>query len=119
MKSLTQKIRHVVFGNKNPVIRRRGHPFDYIKTKKGILRELIISQESGNLIGLISPALGEGMFFILVLSIERQNSEEMVVIQKCNVSDGRALSTMKLNLHEIEAACPFIRDRGAAQHSAG
>lgn len=88
-----------------------GHPFDYIKTKKGILRELFISKESRNLIGLISPVLGEGMFFILVLHIESQNSEAVIAYQKYDLSDGRVLSTERLSVEDVEAVCPFIHNK--------
>ena len=68
---------------------------------------LLISKESGNLVGLISPSLGEGMFLVLVLSLETENAEEMVAFQKYEITDGRFQVTIKLSVNEIKGVCPF------------
>ncbi len=109
MKHLLRQIRQKVFSNKDVIVQRKSHRVDFVKTRKGILRELLISQESGNLIGLISPALGEGMFFVLVLNIGREKSEEVITFQTYNVSDGRVLLTKKLAMSEIASVCTFIQ----------
>ena len=107
MINLAGRIRKIISGDTNILIQGKNHPFDCVKARRGILRELMISKESGNLIGLITPALGEGMFLILVLSIEPENSEGVVVFQRYDISDSRILPTAKLNINEIKGVCPF------------
>lgn len=112
MKILTERIRSIITGNPDTSVQKK-HPFDCIKTRKGIVRELIISKESRNLIGLISPSLGEGMFLILVLSLESENSEEIVAFQRYEITDARFHVTARLTVNEIKGVCPFIHHIGS------
>lgn len=116
MKHVTDKIRRIISGNANTMIKRKSHPFDFIQTRKGILRELMISKESGDLIGLVSPALGEGIFLVLVVYIESQNAEEMISFQKYDVSDGRTSLTAKLPVRDIKGICPFVHSERSRTH---
>jgi hypothetical protein len=75
-----------------------------------MIRELMISKESGNLIGLISPSPGEGMFLILGLSPESQNSEETVAFQRYEITDRRFLVSATLTINDIKGVCPFIHN---------
>lgn len=110
MKYLLRRIRQRVFSNKDVIVQRKSPRFDFAKTRRGILRELLISQESGTLIGLISTSLGEGMFFVLILDIEREKSEELITFQTYSISEGRMLSTRKLRVSEIAGVCTFIQN---------
>ena len=107
MKILAEKLRTIISGSADNFIQKKSIPFDCIKARKGIVRELLISKESGNLVGLISPSLGEGMFLVLVLSLETENAEEMVAFQKYEITDGRFQVTAKLSVNEIKGVCPF------------
>jgi len=111
MKNLAEKIRKIISGNTYTPIQRKSQPFDCIKTRKGILRELLISKESDNLIGIFSPALGEGMFLIAVQCIESQYSEDVIAFQKYDLRDGRILSTARLSINDIQGICPFISNK--------
>lgn len=66
----------------------------------------MISRDAGCLIGLISSSLGEGMFLILVIHIESQNSDEVIAFQRYDIIDGRFLSAARLTIKEIRAVCP-------------
>lgn len=68
----------------------------------------MISKESGNLIGLFSPALGDGMFLIVVQHVESLSRAEVIAFQKYDIRDGRILSTGRLSVNDIKAICPFI-----------
>ena len=107
MKILAEKLRTIISGSVDNSIQKKNVSFDCIKTRKGIVRELLISKESGNLVGLVSPALGEGLLLVLVLSLETENAEEMVVFQKYEITDGRFQVTAKLSVNEIKGVCPF------------
>lgn len=113
MKNLAEQVRKLISGNTNTPIQSKSHPFDCVKTRKGILRELMISKESGNLIGLFSPALGEGMFLIVVQCIESRSPAEEIAFHKFDVRDGRTLSTGRLSVNDIKAICPFINHKHA------
>jgi hypothetical protein len=110
MKVLTERIRSIISGNPDTSMRKKNHPFDCIKSRKGIARELMISKESRKLIGLISPSLGEGMFLILVLSLESENSEEMVAFQRYEITDGRFQVAARLRVNEIKGICTFVQN---------
>lgn len=109
--NLAVRIRKIISGDHSTAIPGKSHPFDCVKTGKGILRELMISKESGNLIGLLSPALGEGMFLILVLSIEPENSEGVIAFQRYDTKDSRILPAAKLRINEIKGVCPFVNNK--------
>ena len=110
MKILTERLRSIISGKSDTSIQKKNHPFDCIKTRRGIVRELMISKESGNLIGVISPSLGEGMFLILVRSLESENSEEMVAFQRYELTDRRFQVTARLTVNEIKGVCPFAHN---------
>ena len=108
MKKVTEVLLKMISRDSRALAGKKGNPFDYVESRKGILRELMISRESGNLIGLFSPILGEGMFLISVSSIESDNS---IVFRKYDIRDGRLLSAGTLCLSDIRGVCPFIRVR--------
>lgn len=105
MKNFAEKIRSLISNSKNPP-QRDTSPFDFIKTRKGILRELIISKQNRNLVGVYSPALGEGMFLVSVEEIERHNKEEIIIFHKYDMS-GHILSRTHISIGEIKMVCPF------------
>lgn len=109
MKHVAERIRKIIFLNdNNKASHTKSYPFDFVQTRKGMLRELMISKEARNLIGLLSPALGEGLFFVWVTNIDYQSTEEVISFQKYNLGDGRASPTAKLSLRDITGVCPFI-----------
>lgn len=107
MKMVSERLRSIISGNSGTSIPKKNHPFDCIRSRKGIMRELMISKESGNLLGLISPSLGEGIFLILVEALDSENSEDVVVFQKYQITDGQFQLSRKLNINEIKGVCTF------------
>lgn len=81
-------------------------PLDFVKSRKSILRELIISKKSGNLIGIYSKALGEGMFLTGVEEIEPMSKDGIIVLNQNDIS-GKVLPRTRLDLDEIQMICPF------------
>jgi hypothetical protein len=81
-------------------------PFDFIKTRKGILKELVVSKQSGRLLGVYSRALGEGMFLTAVEAIVSHGKEELIVFNRHDMS-GHLLARTRIPLDEIHMVCPF------------
>jgi hypothetical protein len=81
-------------------------PMDFVKTRKGILRELVLSKQTGNLIGVYSRAFGDGMFLTTVQDIEGGSKEEIIAFNQYDMS-GIILSRTHLALSEIKMICTF------------
>lgn len=114
MKKMTERILQIIFKSPRIVTSKKSHPFDYVGSKKGIMRELMISRESGSLIGLIAPVLGQGMFLVSVSSIESTGS---IVFRKYDFRDRRLLSAGSLSIDDVEAVCPFVMLQQADYHA--
>jgi hypothetical protein len=109
MNSFAEKLRSLISGSPSNHLENQNRPFDIIKTKAGILRELQISKDSGSLLGLFSP-LSDGMLLVVVLDMETRGTEEIIDFQKYDVT-GRVLSTIRTNLSDVKAICPFVKGR--------
>jgi hypothetical protein len=105
MKNFAEKIRSLLFNSRTSV-QPDNTPFDFIKTRKGILKELYVSKQSRNLVGVYSPALGEGMFLVAVEDVEAHNKEEIIVFQRYDMS-GHILTRTHVSIDEIDMVCPF------------
>jgi hypothetical protein len=81
-------------------------PLDFVKSKKGIMKELVISQHSGKLIGVYAAALGKGMFLTGVENIEYEGKAAIVVFDQYDAS-GHILSITRVPVNEIRMVCPF------------
>jgi hypothetical protein len=105
LKNFADKIRSLITPRKDSV--PANTPFDFVKTKKGILRELVMSKESNSIIGVYCRALGEGMFLTAVEAIEKSlNEEDIINFHQYDMS-GKTLARTKIRLNEIEMVCPF------------
>jgi hypothetical protein len=109
MSFFTEKIRRI-FKTGGASLKTQNQPFDFIRSKKDILRELRLSRDSGDLIGLIAPLLGHGMLFVVVQSIEFTRSQEVVVFTKHDIH-GLVLSTGIIDIGEIKGVCPFVKGK--------
>jgi hypothetical protein len=70
-----------------------------------ILRILIHSKEYGNVVGIVSPVLGAGMF---ITAVEKIILDYETVIQiKAEDINGEVLDCNTLKLSDITCACPF------------
>ena len=108
MKNLLERIHGIISGHQDSDPHHRQRHFDLVKSRKGILRELQISKESGNLVGLVSKALGGGMFLVGIKAIETQGADEIIVYQKYNFGDESLLASGRLAVRDIGALCPFL-----------
>lgn len=83
-------------------------PFDFVRTRKGILKEPVISSMSGNVVGIYSRALGEGMFLAAVEKIESTVKDEVITLNRYDMS-GHMLARTRVAIDEIHMVCPFNR----------
>jgi hypothetical protein len=101
MKKFGEKIKAIMFSNSVPLM--ASAPIDFVKTRKGMQKELVISKESGNAVGIYSKALGDGMFITVV---EHMHSDGIITFSRYDMS-GAMLSRHELTLHEIQMVCPI------------
>ena len=100
MNKVTEKILRIISRGPRGSYDNPAPPFDYVESRKGILRELMIGRESGKLIGLISPVLGDGLFLASVTSIE---SHGVFVFRKYDIRHGRLLTARIFCVDDIQA----------------
>lgn len=106
MRNFTEKIGSLIFPKKDHSTITETIPLDFVRTKKGILKELVISSISGNVVGIYSRALGEGMFLAGVEKIDSAGKEEVIVLNRYDMS-GHILARTRVPLDEIRMVCPF------------
>jgi hypothetical protein len=99
------------FGPKNSSITKSPEftsRVSFVKVAADILKELTLSKETGSLIGVYSPILGEGMFLTRVekLHFESMHDDQIVVLNRYDMS-GHILATTSVALSEIRIVCPF------------
>ncbi len=77
----------------------------FFTTPEDILRILIHIKEYGNVVGIVSPVLGAGMF---ITAVEKIVLDYETVIQiKAEDINGEVLDRSTLRLSDITCACPF------------
>lgn len=110
MKTILRKIGSLVLYNrtKNHPIPLTATSFDFIKTRKAILRELMLSKTSRTVVGIYCKGFGEGMFLTTVDEIEQSMSGEVVAFHPYDIS-GRIINHPRVALHEIQMVCPFYK----------
>jgi hypothetical protein len=104
LKNLTERLLSLL-----PVWKRTENDaprFNFIKTRKGILRELIISKHSETIIGVCSDVLGEGLFLTTVADIVHTPHGHTIVFNQHQVI-GRPLPSTRVQLDEIIMVCAF------------
>ena len=106
MKNFAEKIKALVSPKSASAAIISNTPFDFVKSRKGILKELVISKKSGNLLGVYSKVFGEGMFLTEVQQIEQTGKEEVVTFNRFDMS-GCILSRTRVTIDEIQMVCPF------------
>jgi hypothetical protein len=76
------------------------------KQRRAIREALAESRDTGKVIGIYSPVLGDGMFLTCVDEIYSQEKEEIVVLKPYDMN-GVLLVRNTLSLSEIKSICPF------------
>jgi hypothetical protein len=104
LKNFAEKIRSLISPRKGA--EKDVTPFDFIKSKKAILKELVISKKIKNVVGVYCDVLGEGMFLTAVQDIERTQNAEVIVFYQYDIT-GRLLIRTRIELDEIQLVCPF------------
>lgn len=99
MKTFAEKIRTLLSRDHKQVMPL---PIDFVKNKKSMLKELRLSKQSGNAIGVYSKAMGEGMFLTAVEQVEPNG---LIVFSRYDMS-GAILNRYELTLEEIQIVCP-------------
>jgi hypothetical protein len=104
LKNFAEKIRSLIAPKKGA---EKDHsPFEFVKSKKAILKELVISKKIKNVVGVYCDVLGEGMFLTAVEDIERTESAEIIVFYQYDIT-GRLLIRTRVELDKIQLVCPF------------
>jgi len=80
----------------------------FSKIRKGILKQLAKSKESGSLIAVNSPGLGEGTIVTAVEDIYSSGAEEIVVLKWYDIN-GHLPSRTHVSLDEILEVCPVTK----------
>ena len=106
MREILKKISSLVANSETNEIVLRTTTFDFVKTRKAILRELLLSKDSKNVVGVYCKVFGEGMFLTAVEDIEYATQGEIIVFHPYDIS-GRALGKSRVPLSEIQMVCPF------------
>jgi hypothetical protein len=78
-----------------------------VRAKKVMLKWLETALESKKVIGLRSPALGEGMFLVAVNDIRTCETDEILISLKPYDMSGTPLRETDLRLSSISSVCPF------------
>jgi hypothetical protein len=105
MMNLVEKIKKSLLAQNKPG-NSDTSPLTFIKNRKAILKELTLSRDTGNLIGVYSRALGEGMFLTGVDNIEENHGTEVIVFETYDMS-GQILNRTRVSVDEIKMVCPF------------
>lgn len=77
-----------------------------IRSRKEMLRSITIARDSQCVLGIYSPALGDGMFFTGVLSIVDEHGEVIINFSQYDMN-GVLLMRTELALSEIKSVCLF------------
>ena len=106
MKNFAEKIRSLISLSGKQTTAQDSTPFDFVKSRKAILRELTISKEAKNIVGVYCKVFGEGMVLTAVEDIERTVTGEIIVFHQYDMN-GRPLSRTRIGLDEVQMVCPF------------
>lgn len=101
MKKLIEKFKKYL----QPTHRPFNSPFTFIESKEGIIEEISRSKTTGAVLGLYSPALGQGMFFTGVDDLYLMKNEEIVVLKPFDLH-GVPLKRDHLSIREIKSVSP-------------
>lgn len=80
--------------------------FGFTRSGKGIIRELLSSKASGNVVGIYSPVFGKGMFLTGVEDLYQEDKVTVAVLHRYDLS-GQILSRNCIAVDEIEMVYSF------------
>jgi hypothetical protein len=77
-----------------------------IKLKAEISNVILKARDVGNVVGVYSPALGEGMLLLGIEDVLTDRSEPVIVFKRYDLN-GIVLQRTHIGLSEIRSVCPF------------
>jgi hypothetical protein len=77
-----------------------------IKLRSIIRKEILMSRDSGKVLGVYCPVLGDGMFLTCVDDVVNGDGQEIVVFKPYDMN-GHLLQRNQLAIAEIRSVCPF------------
>ena len=80
---------------------------EFITHPDEIINEILKSKKDGNIVGIVSPVLGTGMYLTAVEDFILTDIGEPLVILKMYDMSGYLFPTNRISLHGIKAVCPF------------
>jgi hypothetical protein len=80
--------------------------FNFLRNSEDILNALLHSKERGNVVGIIAPVLGNGLFLVAVDDIFLNDPEPLIKLKSYDIT-GFFLDKNVLNLSEIKSICSF------------
>lgn len=105
MRSIVEKFRTALMPS-GTKISTADLELEFIKNRRSVYRELAASKEAGTVVGITSPALGDGMFITAVDDIYTTEAGAIVQLKPYDMS-GHFLTRTQLSLSEIRSVCPF------------
>ena len=106
MKQLLEKLSDLFLGEQQAKLELRELHVQFIRKEKAILKQVKLCKESGGLIGVYSPVLGEGMFLTTVDEIHIQHDDTRIDFKPYDIS-GKFLDKTSLSIKDISCICPF------------
>lgn len=79
---------------------------ELITHRDEITDEILKSKQEGNIVGIISPVLGSGMFLTGVDDLILAEGSSLVILKRFDVN-GYLFPTHEIPLNSIKAVCPF------------
>jgi|GEM_PF-1301540 len=86
--------------------RNVGMRINIITSRRGIGKTLFESKETGKVVGVYSPALGEGMLLLGVHDVDANHSDPLIIFENYDLN-GIRLQRNAIPLNEIRSVCPF------------
>lgn len=108
MRSLAARITSLISRKNNALLVSDTASIDFIRTKKGILKELTTSMEYRTIVGVYCREFGEGMFLTAVKEVEWEGRDTFIVFYPFDLS-GKRLSRSRLHADEVQMVCPFSK----------
>jgi hypothetical protein len=106
MKNFIEKIKELFSAPRRLHSDAMNSTIQVIRSKKQILAKLAQSKESGNVIGIYSQGLGQGMFLTSIEDLFTVEKENIIVLKPYDLH-GIYLQRTHLSLAEIDSVCPF------------
>jgi hypothetical protein len=103
MNSILHSVRNLI---SKPQQDNTSNEFKVLTTKKDILKAIIRAKDTQSVLGVYSPALGEGLFLTGVLILDTDHAEPIVTFNRYDLNR-IYLNRTQLGISEIKGVCVF------------